>query len=138
MTASGGAGLGATQISADASLLSGVGAGTGQRIEVGTEVSAELVTTEALSSGQPAIAWTIDIEAGETYAIELISDVFDPVLYLDGPGLAGVLTDDDSLGNGDSRIVYESGASGTMRITVSAYTADAAGSYRLRVMRIVQ
>ena len=89
-------------------------------------------------SGQPAQAWTVDLEAGSTYGIELISDVFDPVLYLDGPGLSGVLTDDDSLGNGDARIVYQAGLSGTMRIAVSAYTTDAAGSYRLRVFRIVE
>lgn len=138
VTASGGAGLGATQAGADASLLSGVGPGSDRPIDVGTEVTAELNGIESLTSGQPAQAWTVELEAGRTYAIELISDVFDPVLYLDGPGLSGALTDDDSLGNADSRIVYEAGATSTMRITVSAYVSDATGSYRLRVIRLVR
>lgn len=138
VTASGRAGLGATQTSADASLLSGLGSGADRPIDVGTEVSADIDAIESLSGGQPAQAWTVDVVAGQTYGIELISDVFDPVLYLDGPGLSGVLTDDDSLGNGDSRIVYQAGLSGTMRITASAYTTDATGSYRLRVFRIVE
>jgi hypothetical protein len=138
VTASGGTGLGATQASADVSLLQTVSSGATRPLEVGTEVTGNMDGGETLSSGLPAQAWSIDLAAGETYAIELISDVFDPVLYLDGPGLAGALTDDDSLGNADSRIVYEAGASGTMRITASAYTPDAGGSYRLRVFRIVR
>jgi hypothetical protein len=135
---SGGGALGGTQSSADASLLANLGSGADRPIEVGTEIGASLDGQAALTSGVPADAWTVEMVAGESYALELISDVFDPVLYLDGPGLPGALMDDDGLGNGDSRIVYESGTSGTMRITAAAYGPDGTGAYRLRVIRLVR
>jgi hypothetical protein len=136
--ASGGGGVGATQTSADASLLAGVGSGNERPIEVGTEVGASLDAQQSLTSGVPAQPWTVEVQTGQSYAIELVSDAFDPVLYLDGPGISGVLTDDDSLGNGDSRIVYAAVATGTLRITAAAYGADATGAYRLRVIRLVR
>lgn len=135
---SGGAELGGTQSSADASLLVNLGSGADRPIEVGTEVGGSLDGQALLTSGVPAHAWAVEVVAGESYAIELISDDFDPVLYLDGPGLSGALTDDDGLGNNDSRIVYEAGSSGTMRLTAAAYAPDATGAYRLRVLRLVR
>ena len=103
---------------------------------VGTEVLGSLgVTSETLASGQPVESWTVEVQAGDEIVFELLSDDFDPLLYLDGPGLAEPLMDDDGAGSLDSRIVFLAPESGTMRLVASGLTESAAGEYRLRAIR---
>ena len=73
--------------------------------------------------------------AGDEMVFELISDEFDPVLYLDGPGLNAPLMDDDGAGSLDSRIVFTATESGVMRLVVTALGSDGAGTFRLRAIR---
>ena len=67
--------------------------------------------------------------------VTLVSEAFDPVLYIDGPTLSPPLFDDDSAGELDSRITYTPEADGVLRIVVSAFASGATGSYDLRIVR---
>jgi len=132
----GGATTGMTTATTDASTLGGVSTGADRPLAMGTEVAGVLgITSETLSGGQPIETWTVDVEAGDEIVFELLSDDFDPLLYLDGPGLDEPLMDDDGAGSLDSRIVFIATESGTMRLVASGLTESAAGAYRLRAIR---
>ncbi len=125
--------------SSDPAAVVTVSSGDSRRIEIGTEVQGELsASDEVLASGEPAQPWTVEVQAGDELVFELIADDFDPKLFLDGDALLTPLMDDDSAGSLDSRITYTATESGTMRLIVSAYAAGDAGSFRLRVIRVVR
>jgi hypothetical protein len=65
--------------------------------------------------------------------IRLESDAFDGFLYLLGPGLDGVLTDDDGGGDLHAEITLTFPAAGTYRIVVSSVDSSASGEFRLSV-----
>ena len=120
----------------DPGLLDFLSSGTDRRIAVGTEVEGSLgFGDEALPGGEPAQAWTVDAHAGDELVFELLSDDFDPVLYLDAGGTLGPIMDDDGAGNLDSRIVFTPTLDTTIRLVVTALTTDGSGSFRLRVIR---
>ena len=124
-------------ISADPSTIASISSGESRRIDVGTEVAGELGPDDELlpSADQPAQSWTVAVQAGDDLIFELLSDDFDPVLYLDGPGLFTPLMDDDGAGSFNSRIVYTVAESGLMRLVVTALSAGDSGTFRLRVLR---
>ena len=125
--------------SGDPSTISSISAGESRRLELGTEIEGSLGSSdELLPDGQPAQAWTVMVRAGDELTFELLSEDFDPLLYLDGPGLSAPLMDDDGAGNLDSRIEFSATESGLMRLVVTALTADGAGSFRLRAIRRVR
>ena len=120
----------------DPGVLDFLSSGTDHRVAVGTEVEGSLgFGDEALPSGEPAQAWTVDVRAGDELVFELLSEDFDPVLYLDAQGTLGPLMDDDGAGNLDSRIVFTPTLDATIRLVVTALTTDGSGSFRLRVIR---
>jgi hypothetical protein len=80
-----------------------------------------------------AQAWTIDGRAGETVTIDLRSDEFDPFLYLDGPGIARALQDDDSGGACNARLTATFPQTGTYRIVVNTAARNATGRFTLSV-----
>lgn len=116
--------------------LAPVGSGASRRMQVGAVVTGTLGSDdERLSSGEPAQAWTMMVRAGDELVVDLISEDFDPVLYVDGDMLVETLRDDDSLGDQDARVVFTAPSNGIVRLVVSAYAADGAGAFELRAVR---
>ncbi len=71
--------------------------------------------------------------AGESVTITLESDSFDCYLYVAGPGLGDVLTDDDSAGDLDSQITVSFPEDGTYTIVASSLSGGSTGPYTIRV-----
>jgi hypothetical protein len=93
-----------------------------------------------LGSGDPFVtdgrrgqAWALEGTAGARVTIELVSDAFDAFLYVAGPGLTDVLTDDDGAGDLNSRLSLTFPESGEYRVIVSALGGDVSGPFTLRV-----
>ena len=123
---------------AAADALAGVSTGEARPVEPITVASGSLGSEdEHLAGGQPAQAWTLPVQAGEEIEITLVSEAFDPMLYVDGLSIAPPLMDDDGAGELDSRITYTPTEDGVLRLVVSAYAADAAGDFELRIVRRV-
>ena len=122
---------------ADSSELEGLGLPVGNLVS-GAEVSGVLGEGDDVISRGFAQAFTFEGTAGQDVVFELISDDFDCYLYLSGPGLEGVLSDDDGAGNLDSRLEVTLPASGTYTVVVSALSEGSTGAFRLRAFRIVR
>ena len=107
------------------------------RITVGgAPISSALDAADAtLDNGAFSEAWELAGEQGGTVRIRLESDAFDSFLYVIGPGLDGVITDDDSGGDLHAEIVLTFPASGTYRIIASSTESRGAGAYRLTLTR---
>lgn len=124
---------------ADPAALASISSGEARRLDVGTEVEGSLDSSdEVLSTGLPAQPWTVMVQAGDELTFELLSEDFDPVLYLDGLAISAPFMDDDGAGSLNSRIMYTATESGLVRLVVTALTNDGAGSFRLRVIRRVR
>ena len=78
-------------------------------------------------------AWHITGESGEIRIIDLTSRDFDTFLYVSGPGLEEVLTDDDDGGACNSRVRVRFPRSGTYTIGVSSFSATAGGDFEITV-----
>ena len=92
---------------------------------------------DVLGTGAFGQGWGFEGRAGEDVAFELISDVFDALLYLMGPGLSSPLVDDDGAGNRNSRIEVTLPEDGLYTLVVSALEAGSEGAFRLRAFRRV-
>jgi hypothetical protein len=122
---------------------SSVGAGSiahiepdGRSFPVGAEVLDQLTPTDALTEdGKYARAWALEVDAGGTFVVEVVSEDFDTYLYLTGPALAGVLADDDGATDTNSRITFTAPEAGTYRVVVSTYAEETTGTFRLRALR---
>jgi serine protease Do len=92
---------------------------------------------DALSStvqdGRPAEAWRLTGTAGQRVSIVMTSEDFDTYLYLTGPGLDQVLTDDDGAGDLDSKIDVTLPTSGPFTVVAAALSSGSSGSYTIRV-----
>ena len=108
--------------------------GTNDRmIEVGDEVVGSLSPADFMSiNDQYLEAWAFEGEEGETVTFDLMSDDFDSRLYIVGPGLDEVLSDDDSGGACHARIRLTVLESGTFHIVASSLSYRSTGRYRLR------
>jgi serine protease Do len=107
------------------------------RIEAGASP-----TTGTLNAGDPVLedgsyaeVWEIDGEQGETITIRLESESFDSFLYVTGPELGGVITDDDGGGDLHSHLVFTFPATGAYRIIASSVESGTSGGYTLTVTR---
>jgi hypothetical protein len=106
----------------------------GRTLRMGSVVSGRLgLGSSTVQDGRPAEAWRLEGRAGERISIVLESDDFDSYLYLAGPGLDGVQTDDDSGGELSSLIEATLPADGPYRVIAAALSAGASGAYTLRV-----
>lgn len=122
----------------DLALLEGIEAPLANTLELGTEVRGFLdVGGEVTVDGNPGQAWSFRGRAGDEVVVEVLSDDFDTVLYLGGPGLESVLFDDDSAGSLDSRIQFILPESGSYTLVVAAFSEGAFGTFRLRALRRV-
>ena len=77
-------------------------------------------------------AWALTGETGRSVTIDLVSESFDPVLYVAGPGLSSVLYDDDGGGACNARITFTFLEPGAFRVIVTSTASEAAGTFTLR------
>jgi len=121
---------------AAASLLfsaSAFGQAASTSLTLGETVDGELTTDDDRSPERQAYEdrWLFVGEAGQSIDIQLTSEAIDTYLYLYDPSGAMVMSDDDSLGNLDSRIRYTLPTSGTYQIATTTFSTDATGPYSL-------
>ncbi|HUF74868.1 MAG TPA: PPC domain-containing protein [Longimicrobiales bacterium] len=106
----------------------------GRTIRLGSVVTGRLgLGQQTVQDGRPAQAWQLDGRAGDRVSIVLESDDFDSYLYLAGPGLDGVQTDDDGAGDLDSLIEITLPADGPYQVVAAALSSGSTGAYTLRV-----
>jgi len=106
----------------------------GRSLRMGASVTGRLgLGSSTVQDGRPAEAWVLEGQAGERVSIVLESDDFDSFLYLAGPGLDGVQTDDDSGGELNSLLEVTLPTNGPYKVVAAALSAGSSGSYSLRV-----
>jgi len=116
----------------DPSVLAGLPT-EGRMLELGSLEAGVLgPSSRTVEDGRPGQAWQLTGRAGERAAVQLESDDFDAYLYVTGPGI-GILEDDDSAGNLDSRIEVTFPEDGLYTVVASALSAGDFGAYLLRV-----
>ena len=106
----------------------------GRTLQMGSVVTGRLgPASPTVQDGRPAEAWELRGQAGDRVQVVLESDDFDAYLYLAGPGLDGVRTDDDSGGELNSLIEATLPASGAYKVIAAALSGGSSGGYTLRV-----
>ena len=99
--------------------------------------SSETSRLDALSrtvqDGRPAEAWRLQGNADERVSVAMISEDFDTYLYVLGPGLDGVMSDDDSGGNLDARIDLTLPTGGPFTVIAAGLSSGNTGTYEIRV-----
>jgi hypothetical protein len=89
--------------------------------------------SRTVQDGRPAEAWRLQGRAGERVSIVMESEDFDTYLYLIGPGLDGVLTDDDGAGDLDAKIDVTLPTGGPFTVVAAGLSSGGEGAYTLRV-----
>lgn len=106
----------------------------GRQVEVGQTVEGVLDGSSPLhpSNGTPLQAWLLVASPGATVWVDLLSDDFDPLLRVLGPGLPESESDDFDEG-WNSRLEVTVPDDGEVRVLAGAFFAEGRGRYRLRV-----
>jgi hypothetical protein len=86
-----------------------------------------------VQDGRPAQAWRLTGTAGQSVSIIMASEDFDTYLYMTGPGLDEVLTDDDGAGDLDAKIDVTLPTSGPFTVVAAALSDSGSGAYTIRV-----
>ncbi|NNF27480.1 MAG: hypothetical protein HKN73_09690 [Gemmatimonadetes bacterium] len=103
----------------------------GRELPMEGEVEGTLSAADYASpNGTYLEAWSLTGETGQTVTIDLVSDAFDAMLYVTGPGLPESLYDDDSGGACHARITLTLLEPGSFHVVASSTTADT-GTFRL-------
>jgi len=100
---------------------------------VAVEYDAALGQSPEVRGRDGCAAVALEGVAGQAVSIELVSEDFDPYLYVVGPGMDLPVEDDDSAGDMDSLVELEFPESGTYRIIVSAFSSGSGGDFEIRV-----
>lgn len=82
---------------------------------------------------RPVQAWALQVTPGEPLSITQRSTDFDSHLYVVGPDIRGVASDDDGAGGLDSRVEITPTTDGPYTVVASALGEGPAGSYTLLV-----
>ncbi|MDJ0767003.1 MAG: PPC domain-containing protein [Myxococcota bacterium] len=105
----------------------------GRVLSIGETVSSSLTgASQTIPEGKKAEAWLLEGRAGETVTVTYRSDAFDCYLYITGPGIQEVMTDDDGAGDLDSRLDITFPVDGTYRVIASVLSSGE-GPYSIRV-----
>ena len=107
----------------------------GRSLEVGFEVESSLAYGETThpETGQSIQPWSLQVPAGQSVTVDVVSYAFDPVLYIAGAGLAEVLYNDDGDGPGcQSRITFELDEGGAATLMPGALYDGGSGPFLLR------
>lgn len=92
--------------------------------------------TEPRIEARPVRSWTFRGEAGERFAFTHRAPGVDTYLYLIGPGLGGVLRDDDGGGDLDARLCVELPSTGEYTVHAAPFSQEADGAvHRLEATR---
>jgi hypothetical protein len=104
----------------------------GRALAIDVEAVGELDAWDPLlSDGTPAEAWSLAAAADQVLTIDVVSTDFDALLYVQGPGGLS-LSDDDSLGSCNPRLIVTVPEDGELRIVVNAMTPQSTGTYVIR------
>jgi hypothetical protein len=105
----------------------------GRSVAIGDDVRGALSASDYLGLNNSYLeAWTLEVEAGTSFTVDLISDDFDALLYVMGPGMSEPLRDDDGAGACHSRVTLTALEDGAFHLVASS-SSQQTGTYRLRV-----
>lgn len=106
----------------------------GRSLTLGDVKSGALTADSPLiTEGMRGQAWSVAGRVGESVVITLESSAFDAYLYFTGPGLEGVMTDDDGGGDLNSLIQVTFPADGNYTAVASALAGSGFGAYTIRL-----
>jgi hypothetical protein len=106
----------------------------GRRLAVGDVVSGSLTgESPTIGDGRRAEAWLLEGRTDESVVVILESNAFDAYLYATGPGLDGVLSDDDGAGELNSRLTFTFPVDGAYLVVASQVSGGGTGAYTIRV-----
>ncbi|MGD2154917.1 MAG: hypothetical protein PVG79_16755 [Gemmatimonadales bacterium] len=106
----------------------------GRTLALGDVVSGSLTgESPTIGDGRRAEGWVLEGRAGESVVVILESSAFDAYLYVTGPGLGDVLSDDDGAGELNSRLTFTFPADGAYLVVASQLSGGATGAYTIRV-----
>jgi hypothetical protein len=126
-----GASPAAAQGAMSPSILTLLNPGT-RTVERAAMISGSLTEADYVAlDGSPVQAWRYRGTGGEDVTFDLVSDEFDAVLYLLGPGIDGGYSDDDGGGACNSRISVTLPESGEYLLVVGALGAGTTGTFLL-------
>ncbi len=102
-------------------------------LSVGSETPGYLSSDLLWTDGSYIQAWGLELAAGQSVTVDLLSDEFDAYLMVTGPGLDEILSDDDGAGACDARITLEAPESALYRVVVNTLSSEETGQFRIRV-----
>jgi hypothetical protein len=89
---------------------------------------------DGVYQGRRHKVYTVDLEAGKTYQIDMKSTNFDSYLFFESPDRRLLAQDDDGGGYPDARIIYKATESGKFRVIASHFGAGGAlGQFTITV-----
>jgi WD40 repeat protein len=88
---------------------------------------------DAVRQGAYCKVYSLPMEAGKKYQIDMVSKAIDPFLRLEGPGGLRLAEDDDSGGGLNARIVFNCTKTGTYRIICTTFAERILGEFTLTV-----
>jgi len=88
---------------------------------------------DKVRQGSRCKIYSVKMDAGRGYTIDLQSTEFDSYLRLEGPAGDNLAQDDDSGGNLNSRILYRPTQSGIYRVIATSLGGGATGNFSLTV-----
>ena len=104
--------------------------------EVVMEENAELNAKDPRAEdGAWMQAFTVELEAGKTYQIDLSSEAFDTYLTVQDPS-GEVRTNDDGPSSTDSQLVIEDAEAGVYTLFASSFNVGESGAFVLRVREV--
>lgn len=105
----------------------------GRQLRVGIEVSGLLTADDEVWWDDTFVqAWTLMLERGQNVTVDLLSNEFDSFLMVAGPGIEGVMTDDDGGGACNARLSWTAAESGEFRVVVNTIGEGNTGEFLLR------
>jgi hypothetical protein len=101
---------------------------------MGGEFTGALSASDYLSVDDNFLeGWALEAEAGQSISIDLLSDDFDPQLYVVGPGLMETLYADEGAGGCDARLTFTALENGSFTVVASSWGMRETGTYTIRV-----
>jgi hypothetical protein len=108
--------------------------GTKGEIRVGQSITGQLSLSDArLSDGSPYQAWTFIGRAGQRIQVDVMSADFDAFAIIQDGNGTRLVSDDDSGGGTNARIVYTLPYTGAYRLIANTYRPNSYGSYTISV-----